>query len=123
MATTPTQPDSQPPAPANASTDADTTDTTDHDRPVRILVQTKTHLVPGEKSTGFMQRVDSMVNLICHHVWQRDYDLRRERKWMHGGEFSIDNRPVWFLVDHHGPDAVLVPDPPVVWYTWTGTDL
>jgi hypothetical protein len=42
---------------------------------------------------------------------------------MHGGEFAIDNRPVWFLVDHHGPDPVPIPDPPVVWYTWTGTDL
>lgn len=65
-------------------------------------MQTKTHLVPEDKSIIFMRRIGCMVDLICQHVWQRDYNLRRERKWMHGGEFAIDNRPVWFLVDHHG---------------------
>ena len=115
------QPEEQPPVlSVYASTNADTTS---HDRPVRVLVQTKTHLVPGDKSIIFMRRIDRMVDLICQRVWQRDYDLRRERKWMHGGEFAIDNRPVWFLIDHHGPDPVPIPDPPVVWYTWTGTDL
>jgi hypothetical protein len=87
------------------------------------LVQTKTHLVPGDKPTIFMRRIDRMVDLICQHVWQRDYDLRRKRKWMYGGEFAIDNRLVCFLVDHHGPDPDLIPDPPLVWYTWTGADL
>jgi hypothetical protein len=115
--------EAQPPQPVNAATSADATDAAGHDRPVRILVQTATQLVPGDKSMDFGERVDAMVKAICHHVWQRDYDFLRERQWMHGCEFAIDNRPCWFLIDHHGPDPVPIPDPPVVWYKWTGTDL
>ncbi|KAK4032234.1 hypothetical protein C8A01DRAFT_41327 [Parachaetomium inaequale] len=95
MASTPSQLEAgleeQPPTPVKAATNTanveavDATDAADHDRPVRILVQTTTHLVPGDKSMGFGERVDGMVKLICHHVWQRDYDPLRERQWMHGG--------------------------------------
>lgn len=126
MVTPTSQPEAQLPAPVDASTDAGVTSATDaagHDRPVRILVQTKTHLVPGDKSTDSWERIERMVKLICHLVWQRDFDKLRERKWLYGCEFAFDNRPCWFLIDHHGPDPEPIPDPPVVWYTWTGTDL
>jgi hypothetical protein len=64
-----------------------------------------------------------MVNLICQHVWQRDFDKFRERDWSYHCYFAVDKVECWFLVDHHGPDPSPPPDPPVVWYRWTGTEL
>jgi hypothetical protein len=58
-----------------------------------------------------------MVELICHHVSQREYDRLRERQWIHNCELAIDNRACWFLVDLHGPDPEPIPDPPAVRYT------
>ncbi|KAK4234786.1 hypothetical protein C8A03DRAFT_46963 [Achaetomium macrosporum] len=96
--------------------------TSDLDSPVRVLVQTQTHLVPGDRSTEFGERYDAMVNLICQHVWQREYDKFRERVWNYHCHFALDNVECWFLVDHHGPDPSPPPDPPIVWYRWTGTE-
>jgi hypothetical protein len=95
----------------------------ENDRPVRILVQTRTDLVPGDKSTATHTRKDAMENLICQHVWQRNFDDYRERGWDYNCEFAWDSVECWFLVDHHGPDETLPPDPPVVWYRWTGRKL
>ncbi|KAK4106662.1 hypothetical protein N658DRAFT_461468 [Parathielavia hyrcaniae] len=119
MATNPNEAEEQlPKSVDDASTDTNVADTSDVDRPVPILVQTKTHLVPGGKSpSDIVARIDRMVNRICQHVWQRDFDKFRERWWLHGREFALDNRPCWFLIDHHGPDPDPIPDPPVVWYT------
>ena len=96
---------------------------TEDDKPVRVLVQTRTDLVPGDKSAGTIKRIDAMNDLICQHVWQRDFDEFRERGWDYNCEFAWDSVECWFLVDHHGPDPTPPPDPPVVWYTWTGTEL
>ncbi|KAK4106686.1 hypothetical protein N658DRAFT_555499 [Parathielavia hyrcaniae] len=57
------------------------TDDGDTDRPVRVLVQTRTHLVPGDKSTDYWERIDAMERLIGRHVWQRNLDRLRERTW------------------------------------------
>ncbi len=81
------------------------------DSPVRVLVQTQTHLVPGDRSAGFGEREDAMVNLICQHVWQRDFDKFRERDWNYHCHFAVDNVECWFLIDHHGPDPSPPPDP------------
>ncbi|KAK3292990.1 uncharacterized protein B0H64DRAFT_403257 [Chaetomium fimeti] len=93
----------------------------DLDSPVRVLVQTQTHLVPGDKTTHFGERYDAMVSLICQHVWQREYDQFRERDWSYHCHFAVDNVECWFLIDHHGPDPTPPPDPPLIWYRWTGT--
>ncbi len=91
--------------------------------------------------------------MICQHVWQRDFDRLRERAWDYKCHFVMDDVECWFLIDHHGPepspkldlspslDSNLplnsgtsldltpslgpspTPDPPVVWYSWTGTEL
>jgi hypothetical protein len=95
----------------------------DLDTPVRILVQTQTHLVPGDRFTEFGERFDAMVDLICQHVWQRRYDKFRERVWNYHCHFAVDNVECWLLVDHHGPDPSPPPQPPVIWYRWTGTEL
>jgi hypothetical protein len=49
---------------------ADTSPDHDHNKAVRVLVQTKTHLVPGDKSTDYGERFTRMENLISQHVWQ-----------------------------------------------------
>ena len=97
--------------------------TDDLDTPVRILVQTQTHLVPGNRSTEFGERYGAMVNLICQHVWQRGYDKFRERVWTYHCYFALDDIECWFLIDHHGPDPSPPLEPPIVWYRWTGTEL
>ncbi|KAL2171279.1 hypothetical protein VTG60DRAFT_3385 [Thermothelomyces hinnuleus] len=111
------------------SSSTDDTPLAQHGTPLRVLVQTKTHLIPGDQSADFGQRFRVMQNLICQHIWRRDFDRTRERIWSKG-EFALDDHDCWFLVDYHGagrdpaedrdpPD----PDPPMLWYNWTGTEL
>ncbi|KAL2127967.1 hypothetical protein VTI74DRAFT_9919 [Chaetomium olivicolor] len=88
--------------------------TSDPDSALRVLVQTQTHLVPGDKSTEFGERYDAMVNLIFQHLWQREYDKFRERVWNYHCHFALDNVECWFLVDHHGPNPSSPPDPPII---------
>lgn len=84
--------------------------------PVRILVQTVTHLVPGN---NYMERVEYMRNLICQHHWKRDFNRDQERWNVHGDEFAFPNRNCYFLIDHGHSEG----DPPVLWYKWTGESL
>ncbi|KAH6641262.1 hypothetical protein F5144DRAFT_463765, partial [Chaetomium tenue] len=92
-------------------------------KPLRVLVQTKTHLVPGDKSTYSPTRMTEMENRICRHVWQRDQQQDSERMFSYNTYLMIDNLDCWFLVDHHGFDPRPDVDPPVLWYKWTGTEL
>ncbi|KAK4139211.1 uncharacterized protein C8A04DRAFT_40906 [Dichotomopilus funicola] len=88
--------------PASTEAAATATANTPHlDSPVRVLVQTRTHL---------------------RHVWQREFDQSRERHWNYQCHFALDNVECWFLVDHHGPEESPPPYPPIVWYRWTGTE-
>ena len=92
-------------------------------KPLRVLVQTKTHLVPGDKSTYYGIRMTDMENRICQHVWKRNHQQGSERMFDHNTNLMIDNLNCWFLVDHHGFDPQPDVDPPVLWYNWTGTEL
>jgi len=86
--------------------------------PKRVLVQTKTHLVPGE---DWHQRCLFMLDLICHHHLNRDFDPDQDRWSVYGARFGYDNRRCYFLVDYgrsHTDDHV-----PVLWYQWTGESL
>ena len=65
--------------------------------PIRILVQTKTSLVPGE---GYHERCMFMLNTICQHHWNRDFDLAQDRWNVYGAQFGYDNRDCYFLIDH-----------------------
>ena len=84
--------------------------------PVRILVQTKTHLVPGDK---YAERIERMQNLICQHHWNRDFDWDQDRWNLYGADFGFDDRTCYFLMDHGESHT----DPPVLWYSWTGESL
>jgi hypothetical protein len=83
--------------------------------PKRILVQTKTNLVPGGDYLG---RCEFMLDFICQHHWNRDYDPDQDRWSVYGAQFGYDNRRCYFLVDH-GQSAT-DDDVPVLWYQWTG---
>ena len=102
----------EPPGTATAAAANDDND--DDDRPIRVLVQTRTHLVPGDKWDPL--RREKMQDLICQHVWKRDFDRFRERGWQYKCHWAVDNVECWLLVDHHGPDPTPPPDPPVLWY-------
>ena len=92
----------------------------DESTPLRVLVQTKTHLVLGENlEADYATKVDFMKNLICRHLWNRDFDKRRERWNSHGDQFGYSDRDCWFLIDHGDS----VDEPPVLWYKWTGESL
>ena len=62
------------------------------DGPLTVLVQTKTHLVPGDKDTEHGVRTDATEKMICQHVLQRDLDRLRERAWHHKCHFVVDDR-------------------------------
>ncbi|KAK4123648.1 hypothetical protein N657DRAFT_645234 [Parathielavia appendiculata] len=48
------------------------TDGDDDDRAIRVLVQTKTHLVPGDKNTEYGERIDAMETLSTSAWWSRN---------------------------------------------------
>ena len=83
--------------------------------PKRKLVQTKTHLVPGEDS---FENLMFMLDRICQEQWSRDYDPAIDRWNTYGARFDFDNRRCFFLPDHgysRNDDEV-----PVSCYEWTG---
>lgn len=90
----------------------------EEDAPVRIVVQTKTHLVKGN---GYFERIEFMQNLICQRHWKRNFQFgpqSRDRWDVYGGRFGYDNRDSFFLLDHgeaYDDDTV-----PVLRYHWTG---
>lgn len=91
--------------------------------PLRVLVQTKTHLVPGE---CYGDKTVLMRDLICQHVWGRDFVMITDRWDDYGTEFGHYNQTCYFLVDTgmtaaHGETPPV--DPEVIWYRWTGDTL
>ncbi|KAL7915846.1 hypothetical protein GGI35DRAFT_473172 [Trichoderma velutinum] len=85
-------------------------------RPVRILVQTVTNLVPGN---DYGQRIDYIRNIICQHHWNRDFDWNTDRWNSYGDDFGYENRKCAFCIDH----GESTEDPPILWYKWTGESL
>lgn len=86
--------------------------------PVRVLVQTLTHLVPGETGPS---RYAFIQNRICQDFWGREFEAPTFRFASYGDSFALDNRRCFFLVDHgEADDAAAVP---VLSYEWTGDEL
>ncbi|KEY71903.1 hypothetical protein S7711_11474 [Stachybotrys chartarum IBT 7711] len=95
--------------------------TGDHKAKVRILLQTLTHLVPGEDRG---EKLDFIENLIAQHHWKRDFDRDQERLFLYHDDFGLDNIRCYFLIDHHGYDHTVEEEiVPVLWYKWTGQSL
>ncbi|KAI1119827.1 hypothetical protein F5Y10DRAFT_149315 [Nemania abortiva] len=91
---------------------------TNSEGPKRILVRTKTHLVPGD---DYGARCTYMLNRICQHHWNRDFVFGKDRWNSYGTQFGYDNRTCYFLVDY-GRSAS-DDDVPILWYEWTGESL
>ncbi|KAI1292465.1 hypothetical protein F5Y03DRAFT_388281 [Xylaria venustula] len=85
------------------------------DAPQRIVVQTKTHLVPGG---DYLERCRNMKNLLCQHLWNRDFDYSQDRWREEGATFAYEGRRCYFLLDHGQSTN---DDVPVLRYEWTGT--
>ncbi|EEQ32318.1 conserved hypothetical protein [Microsporum canis CBS 113480] len=87
-------------------------------RPVRVLVQTSTHLVPGD---GYFRKCEFMQNKLCQLHWNCDFDYKQHRWSTYGCEFALDNRPCYALIDSgkvagdDDDDKV-----PILPYEWTG---
>ncbi|KAI1500905.1 hypothetical protein F5X99DRAFT_418950 [Biscogniauxia marginata] len=83
----------------------------------RILVQSKTHLVPGR---DYHERCTNMRNMICQHVWGRNFDCEQDRWNTYGTDFAYEGKTCFFLVDNGHSSSH---DVPVFWYIWTGESL
>ncbi|KAI1363993.1 hypothetical protein F5Y08DRAFT_308024 [Xylaria arbuscula] len=87
----------------------------DSNAPQRIVLQTKTHQVPGR---DYQERCRNMKNLVCQHLWNRDFDYEHDRWQEYGAAFAYEGRRCYFLLDHGQSSSN---DVPVLWYKWTGT--
>jgi hypothetical protein len=88
------------------------------DPPVRILVQTLTHLVPG---TCNVNKTDFIFNRICQLHWNCDFNPLEYRWSTYNDLFAFRNRRCFFLLDwgRSSNDD----DVPVLSYEWTGESL
>jgi hypothetical protein len=86
--------------------------------PIRVLVQTLTHLVPGD---GNYERSMFILNRICQHHWNCDFQSSKFRWAAYNDQFSFNNRRCFFLVDYgESEDDGSVP---ILSYEWTGESL
>lgn len=88
-------------------------------RPKRILLQTKTHLVPG---SDFDEKLFFMLDLICHYHWGRNFDCEQDRYYTHGCRFLYPNRTCYFVVDNGVATSDDDEDVEVLWYLYRGTE-
>ncbi|KAI9728467.1 MAG: hypothetical protein M1828_003869 [Chrysothrix sp. TS-e1954] len=87
--------------------------------PVRVLVQSLTHLVRGEhRHDDGHQRVDLMLDSICRYHWKCDFTVDHFRAAWHG-RFAFNGKRCFFLIDY-GDFVVVDEDVPVLYYEWTG---
>jgi hypothetical protein len=89
------------------------------DPPVRILVQTLTHLVPG--SDG-LNKTMFIINRICQLHWQCDYNYKEHRWSAYNDRFAFKNRRCFFLLDT-GKSSNDDDDVPILSYEWAGESL
>lgn len=85
--------------------------------PVRVLVQTWTHLIPKYK---YRDRILLMSELICKHHFKCRLD-GRQRLGHYGVRLDGENRRCYFLVDYG--ESLNDDDVPIISYEWTGESL
>ena len=86
--------------------------------PVRILVQTLTHLIPGN---DYFERNDFILNRMCQYHWSCDFSVPKFRWASYNDQFAFDNQRCFFLVDYGKSQND--DDVPVLSYEWTGESL
>ncbi|KAI9925862.1 hypothetical protein MW887_005668 [Aspergillus wentii] len=89
---------------------------------LRVLVQTLTHFVPadGRAPEGdlYSSKLMAMLDRICQHHWNCDFQPGVQRFYSYGDEFGYNNRRCFFLVDYGTSDND--DDVPILCYEWTG---
>lgn len=91
--------------------------------PVRILVQTQTHLVPGESGT---EKEETVERSIRKNVLKNKYSKRNDRLYLYNDYFAVPGYHCFFLYDHAlSPvgDDVTDDEIPLLWYRWSGKEL
>lgn len=91
--------------------------------PVRILVQTQTHLVPGD---GWLGKMGAMKRAVARHVLNADFDKKKDNMIVYNDLFAVPGERCFFLYDHASSpvgDDVADHDIPLLWYRWTGEQL
>ncbi|KAE8146783.1 hypothetical protein BDV25DRAFT_169609 [Aspergillus avenaceus] len=93
--------------------------------PVRILVQTLTHLVPSDipntDRDPYNIKFFSMLDRICRYHWNCDFAPEIHRCASYGDDFAYNNRFCFFLIDYGTTSND--DDVPILCYEWTGQDL
>ncbi|PYH34511.1 uncharacterized protein BO87DRAFT_396804 [Aspergillus neoniger CBS 115656] len=90
-----------------------------YDPPIRILVDTRIHLLPGDTNED---RNTFLINHICHLHWHTEFIPSKHRRYAFSTErYPIESTRCLFLVDC-GQTASKEEDEdvPVVYYKWTG---
>lgn len=90
---------------------------------VRVLIQTVTHLVPGNDRG---EQLRFLENKVCQLHWGRDFDRAQERIYAYHDhdDFGLKKVECFFIIDHRGHDhATEEVRAPVVFYKWTGESL
>lgn len=101
---------------SSSSSSSSPSDATD---PVRILVQTKMHLIPSNDPAI---KTRFILDKVCRDRWNHSYQNSNLSHWgSYNSRFSFVNRRCYFVIDHG--EAASVDDVPVVWYKWTGKAL
>ncbi|PWY87230.1 hypothetical protein BO94DRAFT_585783 [Aspergillus sclerotioniger CBS 115572] len=86
--------------------------------PIRILVQTLTHLVRGHRNPD--KRM-FMLNLICRYHWNRNFSPAEHRWTTYNDFFALRDQPCFFVLDYgQAPDDAEVR---VLSYVWDGRTL
>ncbi|GKZ32819.1 hypothetical protein AbraIFM66950_002452 [Aspergillus brasiliensis] len=95
-----------------------------HPSPLRILVQTLTHLVPSDNLIAngepYGDKLLSMLDRTCKHVWDFPYEPGLQRWYSYGDEFGYNNRVCFFLLDYGTAPNGNDEEVPIRCFTWDG---
>lgn len=81
----------------------------------RIIVRCKSQPVPGQREL----RSQTIANLVCQHVWHRDFGNIQDGVQSRG-QFDRDGDRCYFLVDVGPPDSE---NNKISMYNWDGSCL
>ncbi|KAG8166814.1 hypothetical protein KVR01_002503 [Diaporthe batatas] len=103
---------------ADAARKGETADTTHS--PVRVLVQTYTHLVPGEARPD---KLEFLRKTIAKRVLKMRHNKSTAYMHVYDDLFAIPGRQCFFLYDYASTpigDDIVDDEIPILWYRWSG---
>ncbi|KAM7183831.1 hypothetical protein V8F20_012472 [Naviculisporaceae sp. PSN 640] len=69
--------------------------------PLRVLVITTTHLVPG---SWFEDKIEFLTDEVCQHVWGRGFNELTDRRTTKHCTFGYPGRKCFFMLDYIGDE-------------------